>query len=127
MIEKDKYPVSAALFAVAGIQAVVGCLGWSMYAASFAPIDWVITFSFAIFAALAILARRARIPAAIIATALYGAFLAFQATISVQLVMTGLIFKIPNVILLLMALAFAFKSTKPTEQDPGVRTNDACV
>ena len=117
MIKKDKHSVSAALFGVAAIQAVVGCFGWSIYGSNFSPIDWVITFSFAIFVVLAILARGARIPAAIIATALYGAFLAFQATISVDLLMMGLIFKVPNVILLLVALASAFKSTKPTEQD----------
>ena len=119
MIKKDKNPVSSALFGVAGIQAVVGLLAWSIHSPGFAPIDWAITFSFAIFAALAILARRTRVPAAIIAALLYGAFLALRATISLQLLTAGLIFKIPNIVLLVVALAFAFKSNKKTAQDNG--------
>jgi hypothetical protein len=117
MIKKDKNPVSSSLFGVAAIQAVVGFLGWSVHSAEFAPIDWIITFSFVIFGALAVLARRSRIPAALIATAIYGAFLLLQASISVQLLMAGLIFKIPNIILLIVALIAAFGSKREDVQE----------
>ena len=119
MIKKDKHPVSSALFGVGVIQAVVGFLGWSVHGPKFAPIDWVITFSFLIFIVLAIAARWARVPAAVIAAAIYGAFLLLQASISIQLLMAGMIFKIPNVILLLVALVLAFKSRKKTEEAKG--------
>ena len=117
MFKKDKNPVSSALFGVAAIQAVVGFLGWNIYSPNFAPIDWVITFSFAFFIALAILACYARVPAAVIAVVLYAAFLLFQASVNIQLLMAGLIFKIPNLILLLVALFFALKTKNITKQD----------
>jgi hypothetical protein len=119
-IVKDKHPVSSALFGVAAIQAVVGFLGWSIHSVDFAPIDWGITFSFVLFAVLALLARWARVLAAIIATALYGGFLLLQASVSIQLLTSGLIFKVPNVVLLLVALAFALKPKKPPRQDNGI-------
>lgn len=116
MIKRDKHPVSTLLFGVAAIQAIVGFLGWSIYSPSFAPIDWGITFSFAIFAAFAILARWACVTAALIASVLYVSFLAWQASTSTQILKTGLIFKIPILVLLVVALVFAFSPRKATAQ-----------
>lgn len=120
MVRNERHPVSSSLFAVAAIQAVVGFFGWSIHSPNFAPIDWVITFSFAIFASLAILARWARLPAAVIATVIYGGFLVMQVSISMELLMTGLVFKTPVVLLLLVALGLAFKGRQTTEQEQPV-------
>lgn len=117
MVRNERHPVSSSLFAVAAIQAVVGFLGWSIHSPEFAPINWVITFSLAIFITLAILARRARLPAAVIATVIYGGFLVMQVSISMELLMTGLVFKTPVVLLLLVALVVAFQRQRNPQQD----------
>jgi len=118
MIRKDKHPVSAALFGVAALQGVVGLFGWWIHGLFFEPIDWVITFSFGLFVGLALLARRAKVAAAVIGTGLYVVFLVFQGFVSVELLMTGLVFKIPICLLLLVAVVFAFKQTRePSESE----------
>lgn len=115
MIRVDKNPVLSALVGVGVIQAFVGFFGWLSNGPWFTVLDWVITLSFAVFIALGILARWRRVWAALIAAGLYGAFLVWQALISVELLMCGLIFKLPNVILLTIALVCAFtsRSAKP--------------
>ena len=116
MIRKDKHPVSAALFGVAAIQGVVGLFGWWIRGPFFEPIDWVITFSFALFVGLALLARRAKVAAAVTGIALYVLFLVFQAFVSAELLKAGLVFKVPICVLLVGALVFAFKqTTEPSE------------
>ncbi len=108
-IRKDKNPTASALFGVAAIQGMVGVLGWYLHSGSFGWLDWVITFSSAIYIALGIAARWVRLPVALIGVGLYAAFLAFQALRSVGLLMSGFIFKIPVVVLLLVAVVFALR------------------
>jgi len=109
LIRKDKNPTISALLGVAAIQIVVGVLGWSVYGDRFGWLDWVITYSGAIYIGLSILARQYRLIAAVIGATLYGAFLVFQATRSIELLMSGPIFKVPVVILLLVALVSALR------------------
>jgi hypothetical protein len=113
-IRADKNVTASALFGVAAIQIILGLLGWFMYSAEFGWLDWVITFSGAIYIALGIAARWARFPATIIGAVLYAGFLTLQASRSVDLLMSGLIFKIPIVILLVVAVVFALKRPPPS-------------
>ena len=108
-ISREKNATASALLGVAAIQIVVGFLGWSVYRDRFGWLDWVIMFSGAIYIVLSIAARWARLPAAVVGAALYATFLLFQASRSVDLLMTGLIFKIPVVILLLVAILSALR------------------
>src|SRR5881396_2996682 len=108
-IRKDNNPTASALFGVAAIQGMVGVFGW---------LDWVITFSAAIYIALGIAARWVRLPAALIGVGLYAAFLAFQALRSVGLLMSGFIFKIPVVVLLLIAVVFALRRSSAARPLP---------
>jgi hypothetical protein len=109
MIRKDKHSVSAALFGVAAIQGVVGLFGWWIHGAFFEPIDWVITFSFAVFVGLALLARRAKIAAAVMGAGLYVVFLSYQGLVSTELLKAGLVFKVPICLLLVGAVIVALR------------------
>jgi hypothetical protein len=102
-IRKDKNLTATALLGVAAIQIVVGFLGWSVYRDSFGWLDWIIMFSGAIYIALSVAARWLRLPAALIGATFYAAFLAFQAFRGIDWLMSGLIFKVPVVILLLVS------------------------
>jgi hypothetical protein len=104
------------LFGAAAIQALLGLLLWGIYGPEFTPADWVYSFSFVIFVLLGILARRARIAAAVTAGALYGTFLLLQAASGMEFLKSGIKFKIPIVVLLLIALVVAFKRKRGTEQ-----------
>jgi len=108
-IRSDKNVTATALFGVAAIQILVGAMGWFLYSPQFEFLDWVITFSGLVYVALAIAARWVRLPAALIGAILYAAFLAFQASTSADLLMVGLVFKIPIVILLVVAVVFALR------------------
>lgn len=111
-IHKDKNITASALFGVAAIQILVGAIGWFIYNGEMGFLDRIITFSGVIYITLGIAARWVRIPAALIGAILYAAFLAFQATRSTELLMTGLIFKIPVVVLLVVAVVFALRSPR---------------
>lgn len=119
MIKKEKHPVSAALFGVGAIQGVVGLLGWWIHGPFFEPIDWVLTFSFVVFVALGFVARRAKIAGAVMGAIVYGVFLVFQACVSTELLMAGLVFKVPICILLVGGLVFAFKGIREPSQSAG--------
>jgi len=106
---KKRHHVSSALYGVAAIQALVGVIGWAIYAPRFTIADWVLTLSFLIFLVLAILARSLPRMSAVIAGTLYASFLLLQACTSVELLFRGMIFKVPIVLLLIIALTFAFK------------------
>ncbi len=80
-----------------------------MYGPAMGVIDRVISFSGIFYIVLGIVARWARFPAALVGAGLYGAFLLVQASISLDLLMTGLVFKIPIVILLGVGIAFALR------------------
>ena len=108
-IQKDKNPVASALFGVAVLQGFVGLLGWFTFSPQFNWFDWLLTFSFAYYLLLGILARWARLPAALLGAIPYAALLALQATQSLDFLLTGLLFKIPVIILLAVATIFALK------------------
>jgi hypothetical protein len=112
-LRKDKNPTASALLGVAAIQIVVGFLGWSVYRDSFGWLDWIIMFSGAIYIALSVAARWIRLSAALIGATLYAAFLVLQAWRSTDLLMSGLIFKVPVVLLLLVAVVSALKRALP--------------
>ena len=102
---------SSALLGVALIQGIVGLLGWWLYSFRFGPLDWVITFSFAVYVILAVWARWQAVPAAVVGAIFYGAFLVEQGLTSRELLLTGLQFKVPNVALLLFALVAGILSS----------------
>jgi hypothetical protein len=104
IIRTDKNVTASALFGVAAIQIFIAGIYWFISGAQFDWIGWLITFSGAIYIALGIVARWIRLPAAIIGSVLYAAYLAFQAMWSMDF-----IFKIPVVILLLVAVVSALK------------------
>ena len=108
-IRKDKNVTASALFGVAAIQIVIGAIGYFVYSGEMGLLDRIISFSGVFYIALGIAARWVRLPAALIGAVLYAAFLAFQASRSMDLLMTGLIFKIPVVILLIVAVVFVLR------------------
>jgi hypothetical protein len=117
----DRNVTASALFGVAALQILVGAIGWFIYSAQLGWIDLIVSFSGPIYIALGIAAQRRRLSAALIGAALYAAFLGIQASHTLELLMTGLIFKIPVVILLALATVFAFKRSPavPGEEESG--------
>ena len=111
-IHKDKNTTASALFGVAAIQILVGAIGWFTYSGERSFLDRIIAFCGLIYITLGIAARWVRIPAALIGAILYAAFLALQATRSTELLMNGLIFKIPVGVLLVAAVVFALRSPR---------------
>ena len=115
-IHKDKNVTASALFGVAAIQILIGAIGYFVYSGEMGLLDSFISFSGVFYIALGIAARWVRLPAAVIGAVLYAAFLAFQAFRSMDLLMTGLIFKIPVVILLVVAVVFALRRPPTGEE-----------
>lgn len=115
-IRKDKNVTASALFGVAAVQILVGGIGFFLYSGEMGLLDRIISFSGLFYIALGIAARWVRLPAAAIGAVLYAAFLAFQASRSMDLLMTGLIFKIPVVILLIVAVVFALRRPPTGEE-----------
>jgi hypothetical protein len=95
---------------VAVIQAIVGGLGWATYGPQFRPLDWAITLSFLIYVGLSVWSRWQAIVASCTGSLIYGVFLGYQATLSVTLLFTGLVFKGPIVLLLVAAVVMAIWS-----------------
>ena len=116
-IRKDKNITASALFGVAVIQLLVGFFGYFLYGGQMGLFDRIISFSGLIYIALGIAARWIRLPAALIGAILYTAFLIFQASRSVDLLMTGLIFKIPIIVLLVVAVFSASKRSPTLDGD----------
>jgi hypothetical protein len=115
-IRKDKNVTASALFGVAAIQILIGAIGYFVYSGEMGLLDRIISFSGVFYIALGIAARWTRLPAALIGAVLYAAFLAFQASRSMDLLMAGLIFKIPVVILLIVAVEFALRRPPTGEE-----------
>ena len=104
IIRKDKNVTASALLAVAVILMVLGGLDWILHgglAVKYSVIDLFITFSGPCYLVLGIVARRHRLPPALIGSGLYG-YMALQ---DLEL----LVFHIPIMILLLMAVVSALK------------------
>jgi hypothetical protein len=108
-IRKDKNLTASALFGVATIQILIGAIGYFLYSGEMGMLDRIIAFSGVFYIALGVAARWARLPAALAGAALYLAFLLFQASRSMQLLMAGLIFKVPIVVLLVVAVVAALR------------------
>jgi hypothetical protein len=108
----DKNITASALFGVAAIQILVGAIGWFIFSAQLGWIDLIVSFSGPIYIALGIAAQHRRLPAALFGATLYAAFLGTQASQSTELLMTGLIFKVPVLVLLALALVFAVKRSQ---------------
>lgn len=117
MIKQQKHPVSAALIGAGAIQGLISLLAWGIHGPNFELADWLIISIFAVFFGMGILARWVPLPAALLAAVVYGMFLTWQAQINVKLLTTGLIFKVPVVLLLLAALFFAFRLRRVVKQD----------
>ena len=108
-IRKDKNVTASALFGVAAIQILIGAIGYALYGRVMGMLDLVISFSGIIYIILGIAAKWARLPAALIGAVLYAVFLLYQAFRGMDLLMSGLIFKIPNVVLLVVAVISGWK------------------
>jgi hypothetical protein len=112
-IRKDKNMSASALFGVAGLLLFWGAINWFISGAEFNWLGTFLCFSGFIYIALGIVARWFRLPAALFGVILYAAFLVFECYLGVNhgedLVMTGLFFKIPIVILLLVAVVSALR------------------
>lgn len=118
-IRRDKNVTASALFGVAAIQILIGSIGYFLYSGEMGLLDRIISFSGVFYIVLGIMARWARLPSAIVGAVLYAAFLAFQASRSMDLLMTGLVFKIPIVVLLVVAVLFALKGPPTSSREEG--------
>ncbi len=107
---KKRNHVPVALAGVAAIQAIVGGLGWATYGPLFGPLDWAITLSFLVYVGLSVWSRWQPIAASCTGSLIYAVFLGYQATLSIALVFTGLLFKGPIVLLLTAAVTMAIKN-----------------
>jgi len=112
-IRKDKNVTASALFGVAILLIFWGAIGWFIYSAELNWLGMLLCFSGFIYIVLGIVARWVRLPAALFGVILYMTFLVFECYLSVKygedLVITGLFFKIPIVILLLAAVVWALQ------------------
>jgi hypothetical protein len=117
VIRKSKNATSSALFGIAIFQGLIGLGGWTLYSVNnhFTLVDWLVTFSGALYLLLGILARFKRLWAALIGSAIYAAYLAYQTSIGLQLLVEGfLLIKLPVIALLLYALFNALRDAKAT-------------
>jgi ABC-type uncharacterized transport system permease subunit len=108
-IRKDKNGTASALFGVAAIQILIGGISYYLSSGEMGWLDRFIAFSGFFYIALAVMARWARLPAAVIGAVLYAAFLGFEASRSIELLKNRLLFKIPVVVLLIVAIVFALR------------------
>ena len=105
IVRKDKNVTASALFGVAVIQLFIAGIDWLLHGGRFDRfgwIDWLFPLSGVIYIALGIAARRIRLLAAIIGGMLYAAFFVGSSDL-------WFIFKIPVMILLLVAVVSALK------------------
>ena len=110
-IRKDRIPTASALFGAAAIQMVFGLLALVFFSGSvqFDWLDRVSIFGGVVFIPLGIIAHWFPRSAALAGAGFYTAFLAAQASRSFSLLMSAYPFKIPVVILLLVALVCALR------------------
>jgi hypothetical protein len=105
---KDKHPTASLLFGVAAIQFGVALFFWSIHGPEFQWTDWAFSSSFLLFIALGIWARWTPAVPATIGFLLYAAYLGMQAVVSLDLLWSGWIFKLPAAVLLTIALVCGF-------------------
>jgi hypothetical protein len=115
-IRNDKNVTASALFDIAALLIFWGAINWFINSAELNWFGTLLCFSGIIYIALGIVARWVRLPAALFGVALYTAFLVFECFLSPDnsedLVMISLPFKIPIVILLLVAVVSALKCSR---------------
>lgn len=109
LMQPDKNATVSALLGVAALLTLVGLLGWLMYSPLFGWFDWIVTASGGIYLGLAMVARRARLVAALSGVVLFGMYLGYQASLSVDLLWHGWLIKAPIAVLLLISLIFALR------------------
>lgn len=107
-LRKDKYPTSSLLSGVAVLQLLVALFIWSIHGSTFGWIDWAFSLDFLVFVGLAIFARWLPAIAGIIGFLLYASYLGTQATVSLEVLRSGWIFKLPVAVLLTIALVCGF-------------------
>ena len=124
-LRRKDNPTASALFGIAAVQFLVGFIGlfiyfvnpdadipqlkWFLYhfqSGAFTALDWVVAFSGVIFTLLALLAYRARLPAALLAAASYVGLLLLQGAVGLS---GALVVKVLVVILLVVASAAALR------------------
>jgi hypothetical protein len=106
----------SALFGVAAIYCVWGFLHWQRYHDYFGWTDWLIVgLSASIYLLLGLHARRSRLIASLIGVGLYVSLVAFQAFQSLDLLLSGLVFKVPMAILLFLAVLFTLRHQAPNQ------------
>jgi hypothetical protein len=123
-IRKDRIPTASALFGAAAIQTLFGLLALLFFSGSvrFDWLDRVSIFGGLVFIPLGIIAHWFPRSAALIGVGFYTTFLAAQASRSFDLLMSAYPFKIPVVLLLLVALMCALRRPSvPPLLPPGER------
>ena len=108
-IRKEKNRTVSALCGAAAVQCLLGFVGWSMNGRSFGWLDWAFSFSGVICLGLALATRRHRLSAALTGAGLYAGLLALQLLHGVAALKSGLVFKIPVVLFLLVAVVLALR------------------
>lgn len=112
-IQKDKNVTVSALFGVAVLLFFWGGINWFISGVEPNRLGVMLCLSGFVYVALGILAYRTRLLAALLGALLYAAFLTFECIFDinhgVNLLMTGLFFKIPIIILLLAAAVSPLK------------------
>jgi hypothetical protein len=108
MIRRDKHPAASLLFGVAVIQLLVALFYWSIHGHEFRWADWAFSLNFLVFVALGVWARWVPAAPAAIGFLLYAVYLGAQASLSLDLLRSAWIFKLPVAILLTIALVCAF-------------------
>jgi hypothetical protein len=112
-IRYDKNVTVSALFGAATLLICWGVINWFITGFELNWLGMLLCFSGFIYIALGVLARWVRLPAALVGATLYAAFLVFECFLGVNhgvnLVTEGFFFKIPIVILLLVAVVSALQ------------------
>lgn len=106
-IQKARNWTAIALCGGALTQCMLGFVGWSMNGRGFGWLDWVFYPSGIIYLGLALSARWHPRRAALLGAGLYAGFLSLQLLHGGAALQSGLVFKIPVVLFLLVAVSLA--------------------
>ncbi|MBM4112812.1 MAG: hypothetical protein FJ253_05470 [Phycisphaerae bacterium] len=114
-ISASRNPTAASLFGVAAIQGIVILLILGA-GRSFGDhwISILVVMSWLIYGVLGVAAFWNRLVPALTGAGLYAAFLIHQGVQSLDLMLTGLVFKVPNVLLLIVAVVGALVHASST-------------
>ena len=104
-LRKDKHPTASLLFGVAAVQLLVAFYFWSIHGGHFSA-------NFLLFVALGTWARSSPATVATISFLYYAGYLGIEAALSLDLLRSGWIFKLPVAVLLTIALVCGFVERK---------------